>query len=163
MTPEQLIQVSERRAALHAQLQALRAEPPNDDDSKAGKKRLRDWAYDVQSLEKVVAQLDRTIGAAMPPTPAAEPVSEAQRATWVQRGTTIASIPKGKRAELRVSINEWQGARTIDLRLWYQPKDGGDWGPSRKGVSIEASKLGMLLEALRAASQGILPPPTQPT
>lgn len=155
MTPAQIAAVSERRAIMQAQLDALRAALPEDDGTKAGKKRLRDWAYDVQSLERVVAQMDRTIAASTPkpkPAPATpEDASTFQRATWVQRGTTIASIPKGKRAELRVSLNEWQGVRTLDLRLWFQPKGGGDWGPSRKGVSVEAGKIDALIEVLQRA------------
>lgn len=31
-------------------------------------------------------------------------------------GIMIASIPKGRRAELRVSVNEWKGLHIIDLR-----------------------------------------------
>lgn len=153
MTPAQIAAVSERRALMQAQLDVLRAALPEDDGTKAGKKRLRDWAYDVQSLERVVAQMDRTIAAAKPAPTSPEEAGEFQRATWVQRGTTIASIPKGKRAELRVSLNEWQGVRTLDLRLWYQPKGGGDWGPSRKGVSVEAGKIDALIEVLKQARQ----------
>ena len=66
---------------------------------------------------------------------------------------TIAAIPKGRRAELRVSLNEWQGRKTIDLRLWFMPKSGGTWGPSKKGVSIQAAKLDALIEGLVRARE----------
>ncbi|CAN7671940.1 transcriptional coactivator p15/PC4 family protein [Variovorax sp. LjRoot84] len=56
---------------------------------------------------------------------------------------------------MRVSVNEWQGLRTIDVRHWYIPKGGGHWGPSRKGVSFEAGKADALLDALLLAKQHV--------
>jgi hypothetical protein len=48
--------------------------------------------------------------------------------------------------------------RTIDVRLWYIPKAGGDWGPSRKGVGVEAGKLDALVDALISAKQHLEEP-----
>ncbi|RYF54609.1 MAG: hypothetical protein EOO29_54900, partial [Comamonadaceae bacterium] len=148
MTPEQIAVVAERHAYVLADLDALRAAPPANDGSKAAKRAMSDWTYDVQTQERMLDQLGRTLKAAAPPAPrkpraargargARGEVASAgeERRPWVQDGIAVASIPKGKRAELRFSINEWQGLRTIDLRTWFQPASGGDWGPSRKGVT----------------------------
>ena len=66
-----------------------------------------------------------------------------------------ARIPKGKRAEMRISVGEWRGLRIVDVRLWFIPKAGGAWMPSRKGVSVKAGKVDALLAALETAKQHV--------
>jgi hypothetical protein len=60
----------------------------------------------------------------------------------------VAAIRKTDTAEVRVSRNYWKGRSVIDIRIWYLPKGGAEFVPSRKGLSIDASKLPELLEAL---------------
>jgi hypothetical protein len=55
----------------------------------------------------------------------------------------VARIPKGKRAEMRVSINDHRGVRNVDVRLWYVPK----------GVAVEAGKLDAVIDALLSAKR----------
>lgn len=148
MTPERVAELTASRDNLAASILALRAALPEDDGTKKAKRAIKDWEFDVAGFERMVAQIDGMLAPAVPkdkPAPA--------RAPWVPMGTTIASIPKGKRAELRVSVNEWKGLHILDLRLWFQPKGGGAWGPSRKGVSIDAAKTDALIDALRLAKQ----------
>jgi hypothetical protein len=145
------------RDRLAEALEVLRkSPPPPDDGTKKSKRAIKDWDFDIASLEKLIGQIESTFTRTAQERPVAEPADRA--AEWVQHGVTIASIPKGRRAELRVSVNEWQGLRTIDVRLWYIPKSGGVWGPSRKGVSFDAGKIDALLEALLLAKQHVAAP-----
>lgn len=76
----------------------------------------------------------------------------------------IASIPKGSNAEIRIVDGTYKRARsTIDIRVWFIPKDGGKrlehkpgaivdgMVPSKRGVQIDRGKLPALIEALQAA------------
>lgn len=54
---------------------------------------------------------------------------------------------------MRVSINDYRGVRNVDVRLWYVPKGGGEWVPSRKGVAVEAGKLDAVIDALLSAKR----------
>lgn len=76
----------------------------------------------------------------------------------MRRAIDVARIPKGKRAEMRVSINDFRGVRNVDVRLWYVPKGGGEWVPSRKGVAVEAGKLDAVIDALLLAKQHLAGP-----
>ncbi len=60
----------------------------------------------------------------------------------------VAAIRKTDTAEVRVSRNYWKGRNVIDIRVWYLPKDGAEFVPSRKGLTIDASKLPELLDRL---------------
>jgi hypothetical protein len=62
--------------------------------------------------------------------------------------TDVAVIPKTDTAEVRVSRNYWKGRSVIDLRIWYLPKGGAEFVPSRKGLTIDAGKLPELIDAL---------------
>lgn len=60
----------------------------------------------------------------------------------------VQAIRKTDTAEVRVSRNYWKGRSVIDLRIFYLPKGGTEFVPSRKGLTIDASKLPELLDAL---------------
>lgn len=61
---------------------------------------------------------------------------------------TDGAIRKTDTAEVRVSRNYWKGRSVIDIRVWYLPKGGAEFVPSRKGLAIDASKLPDLLDRL---------------
>jgi hypothetical protein len=152
MSPERVAELAASRNSLAGSIQALKDAPPHDDGTKKAKRAIKDWEFDVAGFERMVAQID---GMLSPVVRKEKPAPEV--VPWVPMGTMIAAIPKGKRAELRVSVNEWKGLLTIDLRLWFEPKDGGAWGPSRKGVSIDAAKIDALIDGLLLAKQHLAP------
>lgn len=65
-------------------------------------------------------------------------------------GTLVGVVPKTERAEVRVYRKVHKGRHTIDVRIWFVPEGQSEFVPSRKGVSFDASKAGMLREALEA-------------
>ena len=58
-------------------------------------------------------------------------------------------VRKTETAEVRVNRNAWKGRDVIDVRIWFLPPGGNDFIPTRKGLTIDASKLSELIEALR--------------
>lgn len=64
----------------------------------------------------------------------------------------IATIRKSDTAQVRVSRSSWRGRQTVDVRIWYIPPGGGDYVPSRKGITLDAGKCAELIEALKAVT-----------
>lgn len=75
------------------------------------------------------------------------PNREESRETTSHNSTPLA-VRKSETAEVRVSRNYWKGRNVIDLRIWYMPNGGAEFVPSRKGLTIDASKLPELLDQL---------------
>lgn len=67
--------------------------------------------------------------------------------------TEVAAIRKADGAEVRVTVQNYKGRRVVDVRVWYQPVTGGDFVPTRKGVTLDADKLQALTLALTEAAQ----------
>lgn len=66
-------------------------------------------------------------------------------------GTPIASIRKADGAEIRVTLQRFKGRSVVDVRVWYQPTDGGEFIPTRKGITLDIEKLPALAMALQRA------------
>ena len=65
----------------------------------------------------------------------------------------IASFPKNKFEEVRVSIKEFKGYDLLDIRVYTAPKDGEDKIPTGKGLSINVSHYLDLKKAILQAEQ----------
>jgi hypothetical protein len=63
---------------------------------------------------------------------------------------TVAVVPLGARAELRVTLDDFRGEPRADVRTWADYMVGPDEcrGPTRKGVSLPLAKLRGLRQAL---------------
>lgn len=148
------------RARLVEQLAIISSAPPEDDGTPKARRAIKDWEFDCKSMRELIKRFDSVL--APKPTPAdPEPKPETpsnveQGVDRMRRAIDVARIPKGKRAEMRVSINDYRGVRNVDVRLWYVPKGGGEWVPSRKGVAVEAGKLDAVIDALLSAKQHLV-------
>lgn len=58
-------------------------------------------------------------------------------------------VCKSESAEIRVARSNWKGRCVVDIRLWFIPPGGGDYVPSRKGITVDAGKLEDLIRALQ--------------
>jgi hypothetical protein len=96
----------------------------------------------VRTLERGTQRRRRAVVAASPVTTNSPEESDA---------VVLALIPKGPRAELRVVVKTWRGRRVFDVRCWAQRKDTGEFGPTRKGVTVDAGMLPALVESLQLA------------
>lgn len=63
----------------------------------------------------------------------------------------IAAIPKNAREEIRVSVDDFQGHRLCNVRVWY--REGDELRPGKQGIALRLDLLPQLVEALRRAAQ----------
>jgi len=62
----------------------------------------------------------------------------------------IAEWPRSSREVLRLSLSEFKGAPTVDLRVWYD--DGaGRMQAGRSGLTLSTKQLPRLAEAMARA------------
>lgn len=65
----------------------------------------------------------------------------------------VAEIPKGN-AIIRVSLDTFKMRSVVDVRVWYLPKGGTEYVPSRKGITCDVSMVSALAAAMiKAANQ----------
>lgn len=63
----------------------------------------------------------------------------------------IASIPKNAREEIRVSVDDFQGHRLCNVRVWY--REGDDFRPGKQGIALRLDLLPQLVTALQGAAK----------
>lgn len=66
----------------------------------------------------------------------------------VTEGVAV-DIPKNSFEVVRVQPTVFKGDRYVDIRVWYDPVDGDERRPSKKGVMLKLGLLPKLIEALR--------------
>jgi len=69
---------------------------------------------------------------------------------------TVYTIQRNDGQEVRITLREYKGNQYVDIRMFFQPKEGGDMLPTKKGITIPVAHLGELREALKEA-QDVLP------
>jgi len=152
--PEQVESLMTQRSVLLERVQAM-IETPDDQRPKT-KTALRAWLTELEGTQRALEQLDKLLRmlerrpkplrrarvAAVPATSESPEESDA---------LVLAVIPKGPRAELRVTVKTWKGRRVFDVRCWSLRRDSGEYGPTRKGVTVDAKMLPALVDALQLA------------
>jgi hypothetical protein len=64
----------------------------------------------------------------------------------------LTTLSKGDTHEIRVTIKAFRGAQYLDIRQHWRD-DGGEWHPTKKGVSLNVEYVPDLLEALQRAEE----------
>ena len=67
----------------------------------------------------------------------------------------LARIPKSERAEIRVQVGAYKGRQVLDVREWWRDKNGGDWRPGYRGLTVGQALVPQIAEALAAAVAAI--------
>ena len=62
-------------------------------------------------------------------------------------------IPKNTREVIRVQRTQFKGYELVDVRVFYQDEDAGEYRPSRKGISLKQNLLPQLINALEGLGQ----------
>ena len=57
-------------------------------------------------------------------------------------------LQKTERTQIRVEMNEIDGRRMVDVRLWARAKNG-NYIPTRRGVSVWPEQVGALAALLQ--------------
>jgi hypothetical protein len=68
----------------------------------------------------------------------------------------LLDLRRSDHERLRVTLSEFRGRTLIDLRIWYST-DAGEWKPGRSGVSLRASQVGEVVQALTLAARSVDP------
>lgn len=63
-------------------------------------------------------------------------------------GHVVHQFPKNTTEEVRASLTEYKGHRLVDLRIYYEPEDGGERRPTKKGITIDVGLFPELKKAL---------------
>ena len=65
-------------------------------------------------------------------------------------------FPKNATEEVRASLTEYKGHKLIDLRIYYEPEDGEDRRPTKKGITIDVGLYPELKKAMLKIEQELL-------
>jgi len=63
----------------------------------------------------------------------------------------IAEIEKNAVEVIRVSWSEYKGHHFLDVRVYYEDGETGEWKPTKKGIAIAPDLLPELIAALQTA------------
>jgi hypothetical protein len=80
----------------------------------------------------------------LPPSPADNHPPE-------DTGRRLATCPRGKDEELRISWCEYEGNPYLNLRIWKCDRFQRGWWPDKRGIAIRVRELPDLAEALATA------------
>ena len=80
----------------------------------------------------------------LPPSPAESHPPE-------DTGRRLATCPRGKDEELRISLCEYEGNPYLNMRIWKCDRFQRGWWPDKRGIAIRVRELPDLAEALAAA------------
>ncbi len=71
-----------------------------------------------------------------------------QPAAPQDNGQRLATFPRGKNEEFRVTLAEFNGNPFVSLRVWEQNQDGAWWPVKGKGCSVRVGEVAELADAL---------------
>lgn len=63
---------------------------------------------------------------------------------------------KNATEEVRVSLTEFKGHKLIDLRIYFEPEDGGERRPTKKGITFDVGLYPELKRALLKLEKELL-------
>ncbi len=63
----------------------------------------------------------------------------------------LVDIKKSENEVIRIAKSEYRGSRYIDIRIFFETKEGGEYRPTRKGIAIKEDIFGVFAEAVRSA------------
>lgn len=60
----------------------------------------------------------------------------------------LATIPKNRREEIRITRSAFNGHEFVQLRVWFRADDG-EMRPGKAGISIRPNQVDEVVEALK--------------
>lgn len=66
------------------------------------------------------------------------------------------SFPKNETEEVRFSIRRYKDRAYLDLRVWFQPSEGGEYRPTKKGLTLGVEFLPELRRALESVPEEVV-------
>lgn len=65
----------------------------------------------------------------------------------------IHSFQKNPDEEVRLTLKEYKERRYLDLRLWFQSSNDGEFYPTKKGLTLSLDYLGELKKGFERAGK----------
>lgn len=65
----------------------------------------------------------------------------------------VATIAKNEDAEIRVEVGDYRGRLVVNVRVWFEPRQGGARIPSKKGIAFDFAKLPDVIAGLQEAAR----------
>lgn len=60
----------------------------------------------------------------------------------------VAKFDKNMREQLRISVDTFKGKKLINMRVWFQHLDSGQWMPGKQGLTLPIEKYDALKTAV---------------
>ena len=64
----------------------------------------------------------------------------------------IGEVVKNSKEKIVISINEYEGHKYIDLRVYYEDNNTLDWKPTKKGIALSKKNIKEIIKYLDEAS-----------
>jgi len=68
----------------------------------------------------------------------------------------IRDIDKGGGEIIRIETTEFKGNKYLNIRVWYQDKESGEYKPTQKGVALKPELYQQLKESIIEAEKEFL-------
>jgi len=64
----------------------------------------------------------------------------------------IGEVQKNSKEKIIISINEYEGHKYIDLRVYYEDNNTSEWKPTKKGIALSKKNIKDVITFLNDAS-----------
>lgn len=71
----------------------------------------------------------------------------------MEKDRVIHAFQKNPEEEVRLSLREYKDRHYLDLRLWFQSANDGEYYPTKKGLTLSLEYLGELKKGLERAGK----------
>ena len=71
----------------------------------------------------------------------------------MEEDRVVYTFHKNSTEEIRLSLREYKERRYLDVRLWYQPLEGGEYRPTKKGITLGLEFIPELKRGLERAAK----------
>lgn len=81
----------------------------------------------------------------------------------MEKPQIIYAFQKNQEEEVRFTLRPYKERQYVDLRIWFQPADGGDYHPTKKGITLSVEYLAELKKGLERVGRAVPEMPLQPS
>ena len=71
----------------------------------------------------------------------------------MEKVRVIHTFQKNPEEEVRFTLKEYKDRQYLDVRLWFQSSNGGEYYPTKKGITLSLDYLGEFKKGLERAGK----------
>lgn len=71
----------------------------------------------------------------------------------MEQDRVVYRFQRNSEEEVRFTLHEYKDRQYLDLRLWFLPADGGEYKPTRKGLTLPLEFLSELKKGVAKTEQ----------